>query len=855
MKTRIMACVIAITIVASSFFVYASELPAYASDKFEITSSQLESSSEEEIYTCDIICSSAYLLNDDGRNLNGLQHGLQASNDRRSFALFDFTGYEAQLGAAEQITLSVQAAYSAENLISDIRFSLIDDSKEDKINSSLTYTQAVSDGIWSGGVTVGERTDTTAVKNITLDMDKEKITNALGSEDNKLIALRIERPSESGDNIILNPASLKLTLSYSSNCVNELAEGMQWSDVCEQNIDSVTNDIALPTQYKNCEISWHSSNELVVSLDGTVIRQPEDTTVILTATLKLGTKTASHEFEIIVPKLDSSSEDEIYNSDIIASSVYLLINDGRNLNGLQASNDRKSFALFDFTGYETPLSVAKKITISAKAAYTSENLISDIRFSVLEDSMEDKINSSLTYTQAVSDGMWEGGVTVGERTNKTALNSLTLDIDKEKLINALGSGDNNLIALRIDRPSDAGDNSVMESTAFKMTITYSSGCVDELAQGMHWSDIFEQSIDNVTSKLTLPSQYKICGVTWKSSDDSVISADGSVNRKAKDKTVTLTATLSLGKNSAERTFVVTVPKLEPSFVLNEINSTESWLRVKEIITVDYYDFFESTLIGSDYSKIKNTDSVFKGVVSNLPYTNFNELTAALADSVSRTYNAENKQSGSSRPSGGSKGTSGGSSVITTPIEIDKTSNDAATISFTDVTAEHWAYDAVSELSSIGTINGYEDNSFRPQANITRAEFIKMVSSLSDDVEKTNLDTQFTDVMPTDWYFTAVADAAAKKLINGADGYFMPYENISREDSVLIIYRLLSAKGTAPRGNRIFADRKDISEYAKQAVGAMGAAGIVDGNGDNMFLPKNKITRAEAAQLLYNALVK
>jgi len=827
MKTRLMACAIAITIAVSSVCIYASEL-----------------------LTCDFSGTSAFWLKND--NQTGTSTA-QVNSDRKSFVFFDFTGYESQLNAATAITVSANARWST-NLIRDISFFVIDDSLEDKVNTTLTYAQATSDGIWSGGTMVAERTETEAVSSITLNMNTDEVKNAISSGDNSRLLLRIERISSTGGNTELNVASLKCTVTYSADCVSQLAEEMQWSDVSEQSKESVTRNITLPAQYKNCDISWHSDNEAVVGSDGTVIRQSEDATVTLTATLRLGSKTASRSFTITVPKGEPVAEKELYTCAISCSSAYSLINDGRTFSGLQASNDRKSFAVFDFTGYETQLGVAEKITLSAKSLYSTDR-IKDIRFVVIDDAMEDKINSSLTYLYAKSDGMWDGGVTVAERTDTSDLATLTIDVNTEKLTNAFSGSGNSLLALRIERASAASGNTIMDPTALTMEITYSSDCVSQLAEGMQWSDVSEQSIDAVTSKLTLPSLYKICGVTWKSDDNSVISADGTVNQKANDRTVALTATLSLGKKSADHIFSVTVPKLDPSFVLNAVNSTESWLRIKEIITVDNSDFFESTLSGSDYDKIKDTDPVFKDVVSKLPYTNFSELTQALADSVARTYKAENTPVTDSRPSRGSNGSSGGSVIITTPAEVDKTANTAPAISFADVPAEHWAYAAVSELCLMGTISGYDDQSFRPQNNITRAEFVKMVASLSGDIEKLNTHTGFADVAPADWYFAYVTDAAAKSLINGTDGAFKPDEYISREDAVLIIYRLLSAKEMVPRGNKIFADRKDISEYAKQAVGAMGAAGIVEGSGDNMFLPKNQITRAESAQLLYNALVK
>ena len=58
-----------------------------------------------------------------------------------------------------------------------------------------------------------------------------------------------------------------------------------------------------------------------------------------------------------------------------------------------------------------------------------------------------------------------------------------------------------------------------------------------------------------------------------------------------------------------------------------------------------------------------------------------------------------------------------------------------------------------------------------------------------------------------------------------------------------------------REDAVFADESHIADYAKDAVYTLGGAYIINGDEDNMFHPQNSITRAEAAQLLYNALKK
>ena len=212
---------------------------------------------------------------------------------------------------------------------------------------------------------------------------------------------------------------------------------------------------------------------------------------------------------------------------------------------------------------------------------------------------------------------------------------------------------------------------------------------------------------------------------------------------------------------------------------------------------------------------------------------------------------------------GSSGSSDSGSV-TSPAVTPEMRDDKPTALFSDVTSEHWGFYAVNTLASEKIISGYGDGTFLPSNNITRAEFTKLIVGIeeklktrneNDDKQSENSDVSFSDVNENDWFAPFVASAAKSGFINGSDGSFRPNDNITREDAALIIYRMLTAIGKKPSGYKSFADRNDISDYAKDAVLALGSAKIVQGSGENMFLPKNNITRAEAAQLLYNVLNK
>ncbi len=102
-----------------------------------------------------------------------------------------------------------------------------------------------------------------------------------------------------------------------------------------------------------------------------------------------------------------------------------------------------------------------------------------------------------------------------------------------------------------------------------------------------------------------------------------------------------------------------------------------------------------------------------------------------------------------------------------------------------------------DFSSIGNayINGYEDGTFRPQNNITRAEACKIIASLTDPDGKAEGTTVFSDVPSDSWYYKYVI---ALENIGAFDGIwedsFEPNEPITRAEFVQIVYAICDAQG-------------------------------------------------------------
>ena len=107
--------------------------------------------------------------------------------------------------------------------------------------------------------------------------------------------------------------------------------------------------------------------------------------------------------------------------------------------------------------------------------------------------------------------------------------------------------------------------------------------------------------------------------------------------------------------------------------------------------------------------------------------------------------------------------------------------------FSDVSSDAWYATAVRILASRGIISGYEDGSFKPQQTITRAEFAALVSRFE---ELTDGEAAFSDVPGDHWAYRYITSAAAKGWINGyEDGTFRPSENITRAEAATLANRV------------------------------------------------------------------
>jgi hypothetical protein len=166
---------------------------------------------------------------------------------------------------------------------------------------------------------------------------------------------------------------------------------------------------------------------------------------------------------------------------------------------------------------------------------------------------------------------------------------------------------------------------------------------------------------------------------------------------------------------------------------------------------------------------------------------------------------------------------------------------------------HWAEDTIQEWFDNDMLKGYEDGSFRPDVQISRAEFMTMVNNAFEYTEKA--DTDFKDVDSDDWFYPEVQKAVkAAYLLGYEDNTARPDNKITRQEAALIIARIKDLDNYAA-GAAKFADVSEIAAWAIGGVGAVADEGYVIGYEDIAFRPLRFISRAEALVIIDRAMDK
>ena len=134
--------------------------------------------------------------------------------------------------------------------------------------------------------------------------------------------------------------------------------------------------------------------------------------------------------------------------------------------------------------------------------------------------------------------------------------------------------------------------------------------------------------------------------------------------------------------------------------------------------------------------------------------------------------------------------------------------------YSDVATNSWYYTAVTALSNLDVITGYGDGSFRPNANITRAEFATMLCRFSGASDSGK--SSFTDISGH-WARSYIEAVCAEGWVKGyGDGTFRPDAYITRAEVMTMLNRMLGrlpqSKADLLDGMHTFSDNADTSKW-------------------------------------------
>ena len=155
---------------------------------------------------------------------------------------------------------------------------------------------------------------------------------------------------------------------------------------------------------------------------------------------------------------------------------------------------------------------------------------------------------------------------------------------------------------------------------------------------------------------------------------------------------------------------------------------------------------------------------------------------------------------------------------------------------------------VEHKTHVAYINGYEDGTVKPDGNITREELAAILYRVSNDTSSVVASgNKFTDVPADRWSAGAIEFMANKKVVNGyEDGSFKPANNLTRAEFAAMVARFADLTDTA--ASRTFSD-VDSSYWGFKSIMALNKAGYVNGYEDGTFRPEANVTRAEVMTVI------
>lgn len=164
--------------------------------------------------------------------------------------------------------------------------------------------------------------------------------------------------------------------------------------------------------------------------------------------------------------------------------------------------------------------------------------------------------------------------------------------------------------------------------------------------------------------------------------------------------------------------------------------------------------------------------------------------------------------------------------------------------------DHWAKKPIVEAMKKKLMLGTSDTLFSPNEKITRGEFITILGRLGKVDTKKYLEVKDKNIESGKFYTEYMNWAVENKLLPKTSKA-LATEEITREEMAHILASYLKLKGddTSTLKLVVFADEKEISDWAYEDIQFLANKEILSGTSNNKFSPKANLTRAEVAQII------
>jgi hypothetical protein len=194
-----------------------------------------------------------------------------------------------------------------------------------------------------------------------------------------------------------------------------------------------------------------------------------------------------------------------------------------------------------------------------------------------------------------------------------------------------------------------------------------------------------------------------------------------------------------------------------------------------------------------------------------------------------------------------------------PTEPVPTAPVATAPVFTDVTKQFWGATYISALQKRGILDDFGTGKFDPSKPITRGEYAKMLDRAFPDQAATAKTSRFKDI-PKNYPGKAAIDRAVQRgfMIGYSPDKFSPNQQIPRYQLQISLVKGMQLKtpGSNDKALSKFTDATKVPKYAREKMSTAVAAGLViKDKTQNLLKPNKNATRADAAALIYEALVK